>query len=206
MDFVFQYLFSHKNPSFFQNNEKLELTDQLSHEKHINKELQDRLNKLNQDGDDHCHGHDHDHHHSLNDSHSVSKKCESHSDEGDDDLEPLVNDSHEVNELRNIIRQLQDDKIQLKERLNYVMTIKNESGEEVLEENPADIFESEFDDANENHEDTKLRLRQMEEKVRKTMNEIAVLDEEKEKLEHLVLQLQSETETIGKVIGYFFLF
>ena len=84
------------------------------------------------------------------------------------------------------------------------MTDKNESGEEVLEENPADIFESEFDDANEKHEDTKLRLRQMEEKVRKTMNEIAVLDEEKEKLEHLVLQLQSETETIGKVIGYFF--
>lgn len=39
---------------------------------------------------------------------------------------------------------------------------------------------------------------QLEEKVRKTMAEIAVLNEEKQRLEHLVLQLQGETETIGK--------
>lgn len=38
----------------------------------------------------------------------------------------------------------------------------------------------------------------LEGKFRKTMSELADLSEEKQRLEHLVLQLQSETETIGK--------
>lgn len=38
----------------------------------------------------------------------------------------------------------------------------------------------------------------LEGKFRKSMRELADLSEEKQRLEHLVLQLQSETETIGK--------
>jgi CII-binding regulator of phage lambda lysogenization HflD len=37
----------------------------------------------------------------------------------------------------------------------------------------------------------------LEEKFRKTMDNLAELSEEKQKLEHLVMQLQGETETIG---------
>lgn len=38
----------------------------------------------------------------------------------------------------------------------------------------------------------------IEEKLKKTMDRVANLSDEKQRLEHLVLQLQSETETIGK--------
>lgn len=41
-------------------------------------------------------------------------------------------------------------------------------------------------------------MTKLEEKVHKTMGEIADLKDEKQRLEHLVLQLQGETETIGK--------
>lgn len=40
----------------------------------------------------------------------------------------------------------------------------------------------------------------LEEKFKNKMQEVAELEDEKQRLEHLVLQLQGETETIG---GYF---
>lgn len=41
-------------------------------------------------------------------------------------------------------------------------------------------------------------VKQLEQRFKETMERVAELTEEKQKLEHLVLQLQSETETIGK--------
>jgi hypothetical protein len=41
-------------------------------------------------------------------------------------------------------------------------------------------------------------LRQLEEKFKMTMTELAELSDEKQRLEHLVTQLQLETETIGE--------
>lgn len=57
----------------------------------------------------------------------------------------------------------------------------------------------------EKHEDDEIlskemAMRQLEEKFTKTMYDIANLQEEKQRLEHLVLQLQGETETIGEYI------
>lgn len=43
-------------------------------------------------------------------------------------------------------------------------------------------------------------LEKLQQRFRKTMDEIADLTEEKQKLEHLVMQLQSETETIGEYV------
>ena len=43
-------------------------------------------------------------------------------------------------------------------------------------------------------------VRQLEQRFKHTMERVAELTEEKQKLEHLVLQLQSETETIGEYI------
>nr|XP_033324127.1 golgin subfamily A member 2-like [Megalopta genalis] len=43
-------------------------------------------------------------------------------------------------------------------------------------------------------------IKQLEERFKQTMERVAELTEEKQKLEHLVLQLQSETETIGEYI------
>lgn len=40
-------------------------------------------------------------------------------------------------------------------------------------------------------------VKQLEQRFKETMEKVAELTEEKQKLEHLVLQLQNETETIG---------
>lgn len=39
----------------------------------------------------------------------------------------------------------------------------------------------------------------LEKRFKETMEQVAELTDEKQKLEHLVLQLQGETETIGKL-------
>jgi len=43
-------------------------------------------------------------------------------------------------------------------------------------------------------------ITKLEQRFKETMEKVAELTDEKQKLEHLVLQLQSETETIGKLI------
>lgn len=45
-------------------------------------------------------------------------------------------------------------------------------------------------------------MEKLQEKFTKTMAEVAELSEEKLRLEHLVLQLQDETETIGNIIFF----
>lgn len=162
-----------------QSEEKLELTDKLSHEKFLNKELQNRLDNLRSVD----HHHDHHNHNDHSDCNSFDKEK----------LEPLINDSQEIEELKKIILQLQDDKVELKSRLNLITSQVNLKEMDHMTEKHL----SEHEENEEEHQDAKFRLQQMEEKVRKTMNEVAILDEEKEKLEHLVLQLQGETETIG---------
>ncbi|KAK6622995.1 hypothetical protein RUM43_008847 [Polyplax serrata] len=180
--------------------EKLELTDQLSHEKHVNKELQNKLegieslNRGDKEHDHHNHHHEHGDHHHHHEHSERDGECSS-----DEKEEPLVNDSQEIDELKRIIRQLQDDKVELKSRLNLLMPQLDEK-EKNGHEQGCIHGHNDLEPRELNEENAKIRLQQMEEKVRKTMNEIALLDEEKEKLEHLVLQLQGETETIGEYI------
>lgn len=45
----------------------------------------------------------------------------------------------------------------------------------------------------------KVAMEKLEERFTRTMKEVAALSDEKQRLEHLVLQLQGETETIGKI-------
>lgn len=45
-------------------------------------------------------------------------------------------------------------------------------------------------------------ITKLEKRFKETMEKVAELTDEKQRLEHLVLQLQSETETIGKL--YYF--
>lgn len=51
--------------------------------------------------------------------------------------------------------------------------------------------------------DKESAMRCLEEKFKKTMQDIADLTDEKQRLEHLVLQLQSETETIGEYVALY---
>jgi hypothetical protein len=48
-------------------------------------------------------------------------------------------------------------------------------------------------------ESVKAALEKLEDRFTRTMKEVADLTDEKQRLEHLVLQLQGETETIGKI-------
>lgn len=50
---------------------------------------------------------------------------------------------------------------------------------------------------------TNEAMEKLQDRFRRTMNEIADLTEEKHRLEHLVMQLQSETETIGEYIALY---
>lgn len=50
---------------------------------------------------------------------------------------------------------------------------------------------------------TNEAMDKLQDRFRRTMNEIADLTEEKQRLEHLVMQLQSETETIGEYIALY---
>lgn len=51
--------------------------------------------------------------------------------------------------------------------------------------------------------DKEAAMKQLEEKFTKTMQDIANLQDEKQRLEHVVLQLQGETETIGEYIALY---
>ncbi|KAF3424943.1 hypothetical protein E2986_09406 [Frieseomelitta varia] len=53
---------------------------------------------------------------------------------------------------------------------------------------------------NENNVTISEPMKKLEQRFKETMERVAELTEEKQKLEHLVLQLQSETETIGEYI------
>jgi hypothetical protein len=45
----------------------------------------------------------------------------------------------------------------------------------------------------------KIAMEKLEERFTRTMKDVADLSDEKQRLEHLVLQLQGETETIGEI-------
>ncbi|KAF7284882.1 hypothetical protein GWI33_021456 [Rhynchophorus ferrugineus] len=68
---------------------------------------------------------------------------------------------------------------------------------------PKPLQEKEDCDNNKNILDKENAMKCLEEKVKKTMQEIADLTEEKQRLEHIVLQLQSETETIGEYVALY---
>ncbi|KAL0274128.1 UNVERIFIED_CONTAM: hypothetical protein PYX00_006626 [Menopon gallinae] len=179
--------------------EKLQLTDDLARETHmrreLEKELEIRLKELELDV--HCH------------------------DEHQHKSEIIINEGEDIEELRNIIRQLENDKTELLSRLNsnnpvkasYIETDEHAHGNHTHNDNHEHDHSHEHEHNHDHphehesqHEESdccKKILQQMEEKVKKTMNEIAALDEEKEKLEHLVLQLQGETETIGEYISLY---
>ncbi|XP_030757780.1 golgin subfamily A member 2 [Sitophilus oryzae] len=58
-------------------------------------------------------------------------------------------------------------------------------------------------DTNDNIVNKEKAMKYLEEKVKKTMQEIADLSDEKQRLEHIVLQLQSETETIEEYVALY---
>nr|XP_023020254.1 golgin subfamily A member 2 isoform X2 [Leptinotarsa decemlineata] len=80
------------------------------------------------------------------------------------------------------------------------LELKNHELELKLEDHS--MFGKHFDE-NTDTLDKESAMRHLEEKVKHTMQKIADLTDEKQRLEHLVLQLQSETETIGEYVALY---
>ncbi|XP_055703983.1 golgin subfamily A member 2 [Phlebotomus papatasi] len=86
---------------------------------------------------------------------------------------------------------------------------KKEKKEEVQEEKEDGQVQEVLENGQKEKEDgeveakilpTEEAMQKLEERFRRTMNDIAELTEEKHRLEHLVTQLQGETETIGEYV------
>ncbi|KAK9878426.1 hypothetical protein WA026_022066 [Henosepilachna vigintioctopunctata] len=86
------------------------------------------------------------------------------------------------------------------------LQMRNSELESLLQNLRTDFLrnESKRIDANGNESlDKETAMRHLEKKFLRTMEEIARLTEEKQRLEHLVLQLQGETETIGEYVSLY---
>lgn len=212
----------------FQDNDKVELTEKLAFETSSNKDLLEKLQKtelqlqrltdaieikdrelsllrdssaeLNKqvlhqeqlaDRLRHYEAHD-------NSSHSLQSELQ-------DAKQTVVRLTNEINILRNQKEHGIDD-VDLRSRLDE-MRLKNEELMNKLENHT----ETDNNNASESSKETKCErmlekeeaMTRLEEKVKKTMQEIADLSDEKQRLEHLVLQLQSETETIGEYVALY---
>lgn len=96
--------------------------------------------------------------------------------------------------------QLLKDQIDILEKLNAELQaqVNNYDSDNTVKDA---ISTSEPD--KELHIDKEIAMTQLEARFKQTMVDVANLTEEKQRLEHLVLQLQSETETIGEYVALY---
>nr|CAD7588321.1 unnamed protein product [Timema genevievae] len=92
------------------------------------------------------------------------------------------------------VRQLELERDQLLEQLKGLQVTEGDVTASLEESAPLSS----------NEDEKKLTaMEQLEERFTRTMKEVAELSDEKQRLEHLVLQLQGETETIGEYIALY---
>lgn len=96
---------------------------------------------------------------------------------------------HELLEARETIAKLQNQKEAATEQTD---TNQLNNDEEIIKPNEQEQLLN-----------TENIMKCLEEKVKRTMQEIADLTDEKQRLEHIVMQLQGETETIGEYVALY---
>lgn len=181
----------------------MELTEQLTREQNLNKELNQKL--------EHCEAQlqtladainikDHELTEIRNNSNELNKQLIQlnqladrlrHYEAQSNSMQALQVELEDVKQQVNL---LSSENGLLKEALNS----RNFSNEEITKPEPQEICEHSA-----NALDRESAMKHLEQKFLKTMQDIANLTEEKQRLEHLVLQLQSETETIGEYIALY---
>lgn len=206
---------------FFQSNDKLELTEQLSREQNVSKEVKEKLQQAET------------HLHTLVEAISIKDKeltelrdtsTEFHRQvlqqnqladrlrhyEAQDNSSPAL--QNELQEAKQFIQFLALENNKLKEALNsrqlstsitqIASDTESTKTEEHLEHEAHDVKDL-MQDHTDSGLDKESAMKFLEQKFMQTMQDIANLTEEKQRLEHLVLQLQSETETIGEYIALY---
>lgn len=105
------------------------------------------------------------------------------------ETEKLQTEANTVNIPENSINESIRKKIEL---------LQNTNAE--LEKQIKQMSDSDPEIKSANYLDKEKAMNQLEDRFKKMMGEVAELTDEKQRLEHLVLQLQSETETIGEYV------
>ncbi|CAH1368644.1 unnamed protein product [Tenebrio molitor] len=185
------------------NNDKMDLTEKLTAEQRNNKDLFDKLQKTEL------------HLQTLADAIEIKDKELSHlrdnsmelnkqmlqSEQLSDRLRHYEAQDHgshslqnELQEARQVIAKLTDEINQMKENNAETHTLRNCRGTVATDTNHNDQWTT---------LDKESAMKHLEEKFLRTMEDIANLTEEKQRLEHLVLQLQGETETIGEYVALY---
>nr|XP_012145130.1 PREDICTED: golgin subfamily A member 2 [Megachile rotundata] len=187
-------------------NAKLDLTEQLQGERSIGRKLNAQLNKVENELEELKD--------KLKEKEALLEELEKErlqSAQIADQMQHYQAQSHHVNtfqqELQNAlitIESLQKEKQDLIQKLqekNQDGTISQTSSNPTNTSNTS-IQETEvnLEKQQENNVTVMEPVKQLEQRFKETMERVAELTEEKQKLEHLVLQLQSETETIGEYI------
>ncbi|XP_077543333.1 golgin subfamily A member 2-like isoform X1 [Haemaphysalis longicornis] len=94
-----------------------------------------------------------------------------------------------------LVRQLDDQQTQ-REALQHQLLEFKKSGEELLSHEQEEV-------TREGYTKLKRAMQQLEERFKATMDQIANLSDQKQQLEHLVTQLQGETDTIADYIALY---
>ncbi|VEN41798.1 unnamed protein product [Callosobruchus maculatus] len=120
----------------------------------------------------------------------------------DSSVEPsFAADNEDISVLKEKLIQLEHRNEELELTLRNSTNIHNSNGKNEYAE---DIMKTD-DICNHNNDvlDKEVAMKYLEDKLKRTMDSIADLTDEKQRLEHLVLQLQGETETIGEYVALY---
>lgn len=216
-------------------NTKLELTEKLQYEQHVNKEkcehIQDLENELKTMRQQ------------LQEKEVALQQLESRLGQPEknlthehDDAAVKLNEQYsalnqELTDAKTVIEQLKSQNSELRaivEQRKSIPETESLHNEKIISslsasiqqlEAERDSLQSQLQQAKQNNSDNnpsdmplklqeqpsemKEAMEKLQEKFKKTMEEVAELSEEKQRLEHLVLQLQGETETIGEYIALY---
>ncbi|KAK3908927.1 Golgin subfamily A member 2 [Frankliniella fusca] len=213
-------------------NDKLNLTESLEHEKHVNKEMGEKISQLAeelhelrvlvsekerrlQEYREHELEHNHDeqscngnHNHSLNNGNNMKKgSVHIHEDSHvTSSLQEQLSQAHEH------IHNLSSQNNNLRRFISQKSTESHESGSSSSATEGATTDDAAADhdtncedmsDSHANYNSMQYAMEKLQERFTRTMAEVAELSDEKQRLEHLVLQLQGETETIGEYVALY---
>lgn len=200
---------------FLQSNSKLELTEKLEHEQYQCKELTEKLNEVNP-GIEHLHsviaGKDQElielqkqilHQNQLTDR---LRHYEVQGSSSDMLQQELLQSRIMVEQLKLENEKLKTKLAQKFEELKIAQHedfINENANEQLVNKSKLEIEINGNDNSVEEQPNNERAMGQLEERFKKTMMEVADLTEEKHRLEHLVMQLQSETETIGEYVALY---
>lgn len=154
---------------------------------------------------DECEEHEHDHEHDHDEESALcNQHHHNHHHHHKDTVDTVVGAIDREDELQQEIFQLKQQLDELRKLNVELVSMQEQQEEEEEEEGEVHVRNTESDEIVTTKRLSKAKAaQQLEHKFTRTMEELASLNDEKQRLEHLVLQLQGETETIGEYVALY---